>query len=246
MTRPYLLPVMETVHLAWQKVKGCKASFLGAYSWLVVIAFISGFSLGFLEHSENSALQLASALLQTLISLVMILLGIGILRLGVRRALDQPIQASMIFYPLKNKTLGLRITGLWFLYFLILLPFMLPILFAAGYEYTHAAEDLSFDSLFAGFIIGFCIVCSLYLIVRTRLGWAFLLDKELGPWQALKASFTVTRNNFWRLLGLYALNTLLVFISILPLGFGLIWSLPYVLINYGTAYRKLVEGQGWI
>jgi hypothetical protein len=226
MTRPYLLPVMETVHLAWQKVKGCKASFLGAYSWLVVIAFISGFSLGFLEHSENSALQLASALLQTLISLVMILLGIGILRLGVRRALDQPIQASMIFYPLKNKTL--------------------PILFAAGYEYTHAAEDLSFDSLFAGFIIGFCIVCSLYLIVRTRLGWAFLLDKELGPWQALKASFTVTRNNFWRLLGLYALNTLLVFISILPLGFGLIWSLPYVLINYGTAYRKLVEGQGWI
>lgn len=246
MDRAYLLPVIETIQAAWQKVKGSKATLWGAYGWIILVAFVFGFTIGILDALNNSGLNILSAILKPLISLGTLILSIGIVRLGIRRALDQPIRASMVFYPLTKGGLILKLIGCWILYVLILLPFILITFFAVSFEFSDLTNASTLGMLVSGFAAGFSFVICLYLIVRTRLGWAFILDKELGPWQAIKASFKVTRCNFWQLLALYFLNALIVSASILPLGLGLIWSLPYVLINYGVVYRKLVEGQGWI
>lgn len=240
----YILPIFETVKLSWEKIKGSKATLWGAYGWVLIFGLVSGFILGFLKALNQPGLQQLADILAPLISFIAFILGMGILRIGLLRAQDQAIRATQVFYPIQHGSLILKLVGGWLLYLLIILPFIFITAFALALGFSEAEPAALIGKALAGFIAGFSLILTIYLMVRLRLGWGFILDKELGPWQALKASFRVTRHNFWPLFGLSCVNFFIVAVSVLPLGLGLIWTLPYILINYGQIYRLLNENQG--
>ena len=84
------------------------------------------------------------------------------------------------------------------------------------------------------------IILTFYLAMRLYLAKGIVLDQQVGPWAAIKKSFRATKYNVWRLIGLTLLNAIILLVSVIPLGIGLIWSLPYLFINYGMVYRRLV------
>src|SRR5205085_143591 len=78
-----------------------------------------------------------------------------------------------------------------------------------------------------------------YLLVRLMLSIAFVLEQNVNPWRAIVLSFHATRCNFWRLFGWYIAIWIIMMISIIPLGIGLIWTLPLIYISYGMIYKTL-------
>jgi len=152
------------------------------------------------------------------------------MRIGIFRALDKPIAASMIFYPIKQPKLMIKLLLFWLLIMLVMLPFVI-----IGMLASTLGPLLT---LIINIPLG---IVGIYLMVRLRLGWGFILDKEVRPLEALKLSFNATRHNVLPLIILYVMNVAILIIGSIPFGIGLIWAIPYVLINYGVAYRKLME-----
>lgn len=238
----YKLPIIATVKTAWRQVKGHKATLWGAYAWMGLVLLILSVTSTVIDTFELQIFNSLSEFLKGLTPFLAALFAFGLLWLGLRIAKGNPVTAAMVFYPMKRARLILKLVGYWFLCFVILLPFIFAISCLA--VLTYNSSEFAFET--PGYLIFFAIIpawISFYLMIRIRLGWAVILDKGVNPWQALKVSFKLTQNNFWRLLGLYLINLGIFSISALPLGIGLIWSLPYALICYGVTYQKLQEGQ---
>jgi hypothetical protein len=97
--------------------------------------------------------------------------------------------------------------------------------------------------LFCDLLSFLSIILTIYLLFRMYLVHAFILAKKVNPWVAIKLSFKATKSNVCRLIGLSILNGLILLVSAIPLGIGLIWTLPYFFINFGEIYKSLVESR---
>jgi DNA-directed RNA polymerase subunit M/transcription elongation factor TFIIS len=89
--------------------------------------------------------------------------------------------------------------------------------------------------------IGFAllVIPGIYLAVGYALALPLILDKGLGPWAALEASRKAIHKKWWTVLGLYLLMLLVYFVSAIPLGLGLIWTVPMFFVLIGVLYVRL-------
>lgn len=226
----YLIPVGETISTAWNKVKGTKGSIWAAIFLLILITiglrlvqlFIVSLIPG-LEWITNAIIQLIDFLMQ-----------IGLLYIGISRALDLPFSFRMMFRPFEFY-MALKIIGTYLLQVLIMIPFAIILMVA----FFVQAMTMDFSTLLA-ILIGFVgIIGIIYITLRMYLAMAFVLDRGVMPWPAIKLSFLATRSNFWRLVAIIILELLIILVSLIPLGIGLIWTAPFVYILYGVVYRNL-------
>lgn len=232
MTEPsYLLPVWETISIAWEKVKGTKASIWAA---LILIFLIIG-GLAILSVTAKHFLPSLSVAIDIITQVISFLLQMGMLYIGIQRAFDLPVSYTQMFRALQP-AIAIRLIGVYLLETLLLIPFM-AISFG-GYGilvYTQSSSIIiSAILMFIGFIGIF------YLAFRLSLCIAFVLDKGSNPWQAIKQSYASTRSNIWRIVAVLIIETIILIISVIPLGIGLIWSLPFAAILYGVVYKNLM------
>lgn len=89
--------------------------------------------------------------------------------------------------------------------------------------------------------IGFVLLVlpGIYLSVGYALTLPLILEKDLGPWEALEASRKAIHKKWWTVFGLYLVMMLLISISTIPLGLGLIWTLPMFFVLIGILYVRL-------
>lgn len=66
-----------------------------------------------------------------------------------------------------------------------------------------------------------------------------VIDRQLGPIEAMKESNRITRGHKWRLLGLLLLLTLINILGLMALGLGLLISIPVSSLAFTYAYRTL-------
>lgn len=136
-----------------------------------------------------------------------------------------------------NQTCFFKIIGLYILQFLIYLPLILLGFLALNIYGLQLAGAMSF---WLALVIYLCsVVGFIYLYCRLLISTGIVLDKKTNPWEAIKQSFRATRANVLRLVGISLILLIIFFISILPLGIGLIWSLPLLYIAYGMIYHRL-------
>lgn len=98
-----------------------------------------------------------------------------------------------------------------------------------------------------GIISGIIVLLGIILLIvpgiifsmRLMFVGYFLIDKNLGPIEAIKASWNATRGNVWNLLGLAGLNFLVILVGALALFVGLIWAIPTVTMASVYVYKKL-------
>jgi uncharacterized membrane protein len=70
-----------------------------------------------------------------------------------------------------------------------------------------------------------------------------VIDKELGPIEAMKESMRIGRGYRWPLLGLIALLALIALAGVIALFVGLLVAMPVVTLAFVHAYRTL-SGEG--
>ncbi|MDZ4221851.1 MAG: hypothetical protein U1C18_03155, partial [Patescibacteria group bacterium] len=70
------------------------------------------------------------------------------------------------------------------------------------------------------------IVPGIIVAVRAQFYQYLIIDKNMGPLEALQKSWHITRGSFWNLAVLWLAVGMANIIGILALGVGLFWSIP--------------------
>lgn len=97
-------------------------------------------------------------------------------------------------------------------------------------------------SLAIGFGLVLLIVPGLIAMVLFMFSTFLVVDRGLGPLDALKASVELTKGNRWPLFGFAVLTALVVALGVLALGVGLLVAVPIVGLATAYAYRFLSGG----
>jgi uncharacterized membrane protein len=89
--------------------------------------------------------------------------------------------------------------------------------------------------------IGFILLIIPGVILTVRLGFSgfALLDQGLGPIEAIKKSWAMTRGYFWKLFGFSIVLGLINILGALALGIGLLITTPLCLIATVYAYERV-------
>lgn len=238
-TPPFSIPAI--MKASWRKVKGCKGKFCALFFSLTLVSQVARLlpqGVNRLSFSANSLLP-ASSLLSALVNQLALQPSLGYL--GLQRATDQELRYDML-RQVFNTPMMLKIAGLLAIKLALYLP---ALLIAAGsflamwnfgfngssYHLTAAEGNLG---IMAGVALGY------YLMMRLSLATAVVLMENKDPWSAVKTSFHMTAPVQGRLITLQVTNlALAVFVTVLTLGIGLIWLIPYLYITQGMIYSQL-------
>jgi uncharacterized membrane protein len=110
-----------------------------------------------------------------------------------------------------------------------------------AYYHKLGALFFTFLLMYLMILLGFiCLILpGIYLAVAYSYALPLTVEKNLGPWEALETSRKAISKQWFTYFGLWLVMGLIVAISVLPLGIGLIWTLPMAMIAYGIVYRDL-------
>ena len=241
--------IWETISEGWKLVAGGKwpmwaIMVLGAVASFVIqmlMAFIFRFD------PQNPPVFYHYFLIPCISSIVVAPFYAGAVMVGIKRARGEVVTPST-GYQYFNKTISLMVT-------------MLIIAFLANV----AMYIMHLPAVVAG--VGSQIVwLSLLASIISILVYVFLFfsiplvtDKNLTPWQALKASFNTIKRAWFRVLVLLVIMYLFFLIAMIPFLVGalihpyarmlgiavlvlaLIWLIPLAFYTQGVLYRKLVD-----
>lgn len=84
------------------------------------------------------------------------------------------------------------------------------------------------------------VLPGIYLAVAYQLALPLVVDKNLGPWEALEASRKIVTKKWFTFFGLNLVAGIAIAVSMLLLGIPLIWVLPAVTLGMGIVYRNAV------
>jgi uncharacterized membrane protein len=139
---------------------------------------------------------------------------------------------------------------------------VLSVLFTAGLLFMGmrqaAGKSISWQMIFNGFsgaaqiilaaILQFILVSlgflllvlpGIYLVVGYALTIPLIIDKGLSPWQAMEMSRKAIHKIWWKMAGLFVVVGLILLVSLLALGLGLIWTWPMFIVLAGVVYRHI-------
>ena len=88
-----------------------------------------------------------------------------------------------------------------------------------------------------GFIL--LIIPGIYLAIAYSMAMPLMIEKNMRLWEALETSRKAIHKCWFGVFGLYIVLGVVLLVSIIPLGLGLIWSMPFFFISMGIVYRSL-------
>lgn len=89
----------------------------------------------------------------------------------------------------------------------------------------------------AGLIL--LIVPGIYFAIKYQFFSYFIVDKKMGPWEAIKASGKITDGVKWKLILLGLLFAGIMILGALAIGVGVVVAWPIVSLASAYVYRKL-------
>lgn len=213
LSRGYDFSIGALISEAWQLTKGTKGIIIGGFLVFYVALFIASFVIG-------GAFGLFTMFSD---SLALIIIG----------QVVTMILASAAAYPFMA---GLNMVGIR----------------------RAAGQPFSFNEIFSHFgrtvpllltallmmlliYIGFFLLVlpGIYLAVAYMLAIPLVVERGLSPWQALEASRKAISQHWFKAFGLFLLIGVIVMLSAIPLGIGLIWSIPLFVVAMGVLYRTI-------
>lgn len=227
MGNTYELPVWETITTAWEKVYGAKQTIWAALGIIILVSI--GF--GILEGLTKNA-AILYGLICLIGNVISYFLEFGLIYLGIRRALILPIEWKMVFRVISDFQMAFWIVCAYLLMMLAYLPAGI----IAGIGVALLTVSVPLAMVF--FILA--TVVMIYVSARLILTLAFIIDKGVNAIDAIKASINATRSNVLAITAILILQAIIIIISAIPLGIGLIWTIPFSLIVYGLMYQRLL------
>ncbi len=188
---------------AWELVSGVKASLWGAL--LIYIGISIAVSVPFEFLGKDSVM--IGIIGQIVIGLVTYPLYAAITLMAIKRSVNTPINAFMVF-DCFSKTIPI-----FLLYVLMVLLILL------------------------GFVL--LIIPGIYLAIAYTAAIPLMVEKNMRIWEALETSRKTITKRWFSVFALYLIMMVIVLVSIIPLGIGLIWSLPFAILLSGVIYRNM-------
>lgn len=211
LARDYDFRIGEVLGEAWHKVKGMKGTLIGAvliYGVAInVISFVIAFVLGLL-----GLFQVSHAGTQVLEIVVNVFAG----------ALCYPLLAGLNLIGIRRAADQPAEINEMFSHFGLFMP-----LFITGLGITALIYLGMFLLLLPG----------IYLGVAYSLAVPLLVERNLSPWQAMEASRKAISKHWFKVFGLFLALGGILLLSAIPLGIGLVWTLPMAFIAIGVLYR---------
>jgi len=213
-TGDYEFTIGGVLSEAWEKTSGAK--------WPVLLSFIlymlvmvgvmfamTMVTMGIMAASQDPSggAVVVQLLMQVVINLIAMPLVVGILLLGVKRAVDAPMKAGSIF-SYYSKALSLFLT-LILVYLMVMLGLLLLVL------------------------------PGIYLMISYYMAMPLVVEKGMSPWQAMETSRKAITHRWFSVFGLGIAMMLIMVVSMIPLGIGLIWTIPMMVIAFGVLYRNM-------
>lgn len=240
---PYQFTVGSVISESWKRVKGVKGTYWGATFLYFLIYFgITGLGLlaaylyaGSLDENlmPVKVINNITSLIATLVSLP---LPIGLGYMALRRSMNLPIKATLLF---KGYSFYWKILGALILIYLItgLMIFATLSLTAliVGILKTSVSHALLFYISIAIPVVGGLF--TLYVFFALSYAPLLIVEKKFGIFQALKTSFLAFKQHGLKIIGTWICLIIIYFISIIPLFLGLIWTLPLMYNVIGVLYR---------
>ena len=108
---------------------------------------------------------------------------------------------------------------------------------------------LVFSYLIASIVIGIVVTIGFCLLILPGVYWSVrlylfpwvLVDKGVGPFEAMRQSWEMTRGSFWNLFLLGLLLGVINILGTIALLIGLLVTIPLSIVAVGYAYRRLEE-----
>jgi hypothetical protein len=213
LARGYDFTISDLLSEAWQRVKGTKGIIIGGflvfYVVLLTASFLIGGFFGLLGFVSDSP----------------VLAVVGELVIG--------ILASALAYPF---VAGISMVG-------IRRAADQPIRFNDIFSHFGRTVPLVITAILSMLLIylGFAllIIPGLYLSVAYMLAIPLVVERGLSPWQALETSRKAITQRWFKVFGLFLVLGLISIVSAIPLGIGLIWTIPLFVIAMGVLYRTI-------
>jgi predicted neutral ceramidase superfamily lipid hydrolase len=226
---------------AWAKVTGLKAPAWGALIVIVVATIlldlvVSGLG-SFFKQAHHGAgpttdMDTMNFIGSLISSIILYPLSIGLCMIAIKRSVDAPIRAMMVF---DYYHYFARLTGVFILRgILIAIPFIISVMFfilggSANNSLLYVILGLfGMVAFLAGIYLSFCY---------TLFSGQVLVEKNLDIWAALEASRKAVTQHWFKIFFTFILLFIINFIACLPLLIGLIWSIPFTFAVQGVLYR---------
>lgn len=84
------------------------------------------------------------------------------------------------------------------------------------------------------------VLPGIYLMFAYALALPLVVDKNMGPWEALEASRKALTPCWFRFVGLCLIAAVVIGLSAIPLFIGWIWTLPFLGLAMAIVYRDIL------
>lgn len=213
----YIVSIGEIISEAWQKTKGNKVKF-----WLAILLYAITLSVVNLIIGNSAVYFVFSLGLAE--SGVFILFGLVLLLFF---CINESLKAGILMLGIKIARDERVLPTEVFSHFNKLLPIAI-------------VNGLVWTLIYAGYFL--LIIPGIYLKVAYMLAVPLVVDKNMGPWQAMETSRKAITKHWFSFFGLLLIGILLFILGALPLLIGLIWVLPLLSIAFGIVYRNVFGG----
>lgn len=208
---PYDFLIMDVIKEAWQRTSGLKGPVLGAG----VLVFFALIAIGAVSMFFVGLLP---SMNESLLSLISIIFSCII------SILSYPFFAGILMMGLHRAVDAPVSYKMAFAYF----GFTLPIIVAS----ICMAIIVSL-----GFFL--LIIPGIYLSIAYMFTLPLIIDKNMDFWQAMETSRKATTQHWFKLFFTGVLMVIIYLISAIPLGLGLIWTIPMFIALQGVLYRRI-------
>lgn len=207
----YQLAPIELLKSAWATLKGLKTTF-----WIAAVIY----------------------------GVVYMILSFA-LAASVGRSVDPVTGAFSLGVFLAEMSIGLIMMPMAMGLFMIALKFSVGAKIEVGELFKHYNKIVP---LFLTYLIFYLLVAfglilliipGIYLMVAFSMAVPLVVEKQMAPWDALMTSRKAITHKWFAMLGLSLLSMLLIIIAAIPLGIGLIWAIPLVVLAFAILYRDM-------
>lgn len=209
----YRFEISEVLSEAWQKTYGAKGTF-----WLAFLIYFA-ISIGI---SIVSQLALTAVVMTHQSEAVVI--TITIIEQLVMNLVLMPVMMGIIILgmrrsvdaPIQAGSIMGYYSSMWRLFFTLLLVYLM---------------------VFVGLLL--LVIPGIYLAVAYYMAMPLVVEKGLSPWAAMEISRKTVSKRWFTMFFFGIVMSLILIVSVIPLGIGLVWTLPMGMIAYGIIYRNM-------
>ena len=165
-------------------------------------------------------------------------LGLGLLRLCLNMINNAEVNFPLLFSSFHMLIPYLLATILYLVALLLVAtPGLFVLITATSLDLDNLAIPINSAQNMLGVIL--VIVPVIYLSVRLQFYDYFLIDEECGIVESIKKSAELSKGYVLELFILGAILALIILISIIPMGLGLLFSIPLSMVATTYIYLKL-------